>query len=296
MILGERFKGGVFRPSAKVLRYSQITGALKSVLGLTDLHAVGVIDSYSVEYIIYSPQDKLSRRSKIPLMAEVLTNVEARVYVASAADLPDRLELTVGALKNKGFGVASMNLKRILNREEILSGGLKEGRLATRLPFEEEIYNGVYGIVKIYKPIHGYMFKSISITEGIYVKAVMEGSKVRGPDFLSEVNSHNPVRWEELSYIDIVVEKIRQDRRFKNMRFSSKELNELAEAYERYGPSAAKLLLLNKMERVRRSSREYNKLNSLLYLVNFLKDSGIQNSIAAYIIKKLKAILEIRRW
>ena len=200
MILGERFKGGVFRPSSKVLRYSQITGALRAELGIQDIHAVGIIESFDIDFFVYSPQDKVAGRSKIPLMAEVLTDVRARVYIASPTDLPEKLFLRIGALATKGFGESHLKLVQVIEVSElrksigetsrILSeGGLPE--LATRLPLREEVYKGVFGISRIIKPIYCYMLHPTSPTTGYYELSLKEGSIVIAPSILIRKRGEN---------------------------------------------------------------------------------------------------------
>lgn len=78
LILGERIKGGIFRPSCKTLRWSTITMALRKFLNSPEIHAVGVIDRYDSNYFIYSPTERVSEISRLPLQVEVLSNVKGR--------------------------------------------------------------------------------------------------------------------------------------------------------------------------------------------------------------------------
>ena len=257
MILGERFKGGVFRPSSKVLRYSQITGALRAELGIQDIHAVGIIKRFDIDFFIYSPQDKVTGRSKIPLTAEVLVDVQALVYIASPIDLPEELILRVGALATKGFGESRLKLERIIEVSELRKsiretsrilreGGLPE--LATRLPFREEVYKGVFGITKIIKPIYCYMFHPTSPTTGYYELSLKEGSIVIAPSILIRRREEIFLEGWGMSSIDSLVERIARDRRLRGIQFTSRELNDLAEIYERYGFTVAEIHLRRKIE------------------------------------------------
>jgi len=303
MILGERFKGGIFRPSSKVLRYSQITGAFKAKLGFQNIHAVGVIDRYEVDFFIYSPQDKVAGRSKVPLITEVLLGVRARVYVASVDELPEKLTLRIGALITKGFGESILKLRNIISIDELKRSigktiqCFRQGvslKLATRLPFREEIYKGIFGIREIIKPVFGYMFYPTSLTTGYYELALMEGSIVIAPYILLSEGEYELSERRSMSSIDSLVEEIMGDSRFRGHKYSSRELSELAEIYERYGYTMAKIYLQGKISRSKRRDEQY-KLRTLLHLLNFIENSHIPRSIGAYIIKNLNVILRMRR-
>ena len=99
----------------------------------------------------------------------------------------------------------------------------------------------------------------------------------------------------KMSSVETIMEKIIDDSRFKRANFTSNELNDLAEVYERYGSAAARLFLIGKLERIKRNSSEYFKLRLLFELVVLLEDSRIPLSMAAYIIKRLNSILKIWR-
>jgi len=303
MILGERFKGGIFRPSSKVLRYSQITGALRVELGLQDIHAVGIIERFDIDFFVYSPQDKVAGRSKIPLMAEVLTDVKARVYIASPTDLPEELFLRIGALATKGFGESSLKIVRVIEVDElrksieetsrILSGGgLPE--LATRLPLREEVYKGVFGISRMIKPIYCYMAYPTSPTTGYYELSLKEGSIVIASSILIRKRGEMFHEGWGMSSIDTLVERIARDRRLRDTQFTSRELNDLAEIYERYGFTVAEIHLRRKIERARNEQEQY-KLQTLLSILNLIESSRILRQMGAYIIRNLDIIARMRR-
>ncbi len=183
LILGERIKGGIFRPTAKCLRYSTISGALRSYLGSENVHAVGVIDEYKVEYFTYSPQDKVTRKSKIPIIAEVLTNVKARVYIIEneiTSKLPKEFNLFLGGLRTKGFGLCNLSFVRRISKEDAKSS-IRLGYLATRIP--EKVLN-LFMITNVMKPVYGYLFEPTSDSSGVYVRSLFEGSLVYAPKFL----------------------------------------------------------------------------------------------------------------
>lgn len=194
LCMGERIKAGIYRPCIRTIPYSQITGALSKQFGPADLHAVGYLVEkvgYNIPgYFIYSPRDRASNVSKIPLQAEYLTNVNGRLYVVenkfSKTFLPEKLSLTMGALRSKGFGVCNMERLRTLKEED-------EGMQLPKNPFDyvlnarlPEKYKQIFGIVKIFNPVYGYLFEPTSLDSGVYVRSLFEGSIVQGPRILLE--------------------------------------------------------------------------------------------------------------
>lgn len=179
LILGERIKGGIFRPSSKTLRWSTITMALRKWTGKYDLHAAGVLDLYEPDYFIYSPTERFTKTSKIPLQVEVLNNVEGRVYVVKNDDLelPDEFKIFLGAMISKGFGKCNLKFKKEIKPK------IDKGVLSTRIPLK---YKELFSIKNIMKPVYGYLFEPTSDTDGIYIKSLFEGSEIAGPIFLLE--------------------------------------------------------------------------------------------------------------
>jgi hypothetical protein len=178
LILGERIKGGIFRPSSKTLRWSTISMALRKWTEYNNLHATGVLTSYESDYFIYSPMERVSETSKIPLQVEVLNNIEGKVYILKNDNikLPDKFEIYLGALISKGFGKCHL---KFINKIENVK--IKKGILNTRIPCE---YTDIFSIKNVIKPVYGYLFETISDTDGVYVKSLFEGSEVAGPIFL----------------------------------------------------------------------------------------------------------------
>lgn len=178
LILGERIKGGIFRPSSKTLRWSTITMALRKWTGKYDLHAAGILDSYESDYFIYSPIERVTKISKIPLQVEVLNDVEGKVYIVKndGLKLPDEFKIFLGALISKGFGKSDLKFEREIKNPEI-----RKGVLNTRIPLK---YKDLFSIEKI-KPVYGYLFEPIPNTmTGTYIQSLFEGSEVEGPVFL----------------------------------------------------------------------------------------------------------------
>lgn len=184
LCMGERIKGGLFRPCAKTIRYSQISGALRKKFGLDEIHAAGYLlegNGYKINYFIYSPKDKSRAISKVPLQVEFLTDVRGKVYVLEnnfTADLPQRFEIFMGALISKGFGLCTLNKRRAI---EVEPKSIKKGILRTRIPLDKQ---EMFGIRKFLSPVYGYLFEPTSATSGIYVLSLFEGSEVVAPEFL----------------------------------------------------------------------------------------------------------------
>ena len=184
LYIGERMKGNIFKPCIKTIPYSQISGALNTKFGKNDFKAVGILNTDSefnkINYLIYSPRDRNSGISKIPLQVEYLSNVSGRVFIfenEASNNLPQECQIFLGGLKSKGFGrcilTYSKRITDITPREWILN---------IRLPIVEK---DTFNIRKIAVPVYGYLFKPVPNTfTGNYVLSLFEGSKVIAPSFL----------------------------------------------------------------------------------------------------------------
>ena len=182
LCMGERIKRGIFRPTITTIPYTQITGALKSRFSGSEIHAVGYLDNYEKNYLIYSLRNRIECTSKLPLTIEYLKNVRGNIYIMKSKDTEDifkdkkEFTLFMGALKSKGFGEC-----RLFNKEIIEFPNIRTGKLNTRIP-EEILKNFV--IKKVISPVYGYLFKPTSETSGVYVRSLVEGSVIVGPEFL----------------------------------------------------------------------------------------------------------------
>ena len=181
LCIGERIKKGTFRPTVMTIPYTTITGALKSYFGGEEIHAVGCIESYdSKDYLIYSPRDRRTGVSKIPISLEFLINVRGHIYILKnkeAEEIPDRFELKLGALRVKGLGYTHFIKNSVV---EVDKNQLEYGELNTRIPLEHLDKF----LIKPIKSIYGYLLKPISLSEAVYVKSLFEGSEIYGPRFL----------------------------------------------------------------------------------------------------------------
>ena len=183
LCLGQRMKGGLFRPcDMRAIRYSAVTGALRSLFGGTDLHAAGYFDDQEpehnrVEYLTYSPRDDTTGVSKLPLTIQFLADVLGCVIVKAQQALPEVFEISMGALKSQGLGRCQF---RLIGPAVMEQG---RGALRTRLPVH---HTADLEIQKVVAPVYGYLFEPTSPVSGEYVLSLFEGSTVYGPLCLVE--------------------------------------------------------------------------------------------------------------
>ncbi|WP_421078523.1 hypothetical protein Mjas_04280 [Methanothermococcus sp. Ax23] len=189
VIIGERIKGGVYRPCQETIPSSTIEGALKHYFGV-EVPAVGFFekDSYEFDEFTCSVRDRVFETSKIPLFTEYIkpengdNNIKAEVYIPLKRaeeeglhkEILEGFEFQMGALKSKGFG------RTKITKVEEIESKLKQGFLNVKL-FEDEAED--FGI-KIISPIYGYLFKSKDLVSGIYKRALFPRSLVKAPDVL----------------------------------------------------------------------------------------------------------------
>jgi len=189
IIIGERFKGGTFRPCQTTIPSSTIEGALRHYFGV-EVPAVGFFEenTYEFDEFAYSVRDKFLNISKIPITTAYMKpkgihkKIKAKVYIPynSGVNLKDELkgaEFQIGALKSKGFGKS-----KIVEVNEIESE-IKQGILKVKV-FEGEA--GEFGIqMPPISPVYGYLFKPDKFSiGGIYKRALFPGSLVKAPEVL----------------------------------------------------------------------------------------------------------------
>ncbi|MBU1261514.1 hypothetical protein KKG61_04180 [bacterium] len=180
LCLGERVKGGIYRPCAKTIPYSQLKGALKWQFGV-ELHAVGVIDGCEVNHLTIAPKDRLNDGVRLPIKVMFLEEVKGKVFVVDGDKvLPNDKEfyINMGGLRSRGFGLCRLKREDMDDKEMVI----EKGWLRTRIP------KNIISIfeVKVIKPRYGYLFESINVETGKYILSYFEGSEVKGPKFLIE--------------------------------------------------------------------------------------------------------------
>lgn len=188
LCLGERSKG-TFLPSAHTIPSTQISGALRDALGIQDIWAIGYLEEYEPVFFTYGPQDLVRGVSKIPLTIEGLTRVTGRVFIAAdCGPLDSTITIALGGFRSKGFGKCVLN-----HNGRAPDMNIVEGVLRSRLPETEKKRIGIAGDGVI-KPIYGYLFKPDTSPNprrpysirGQYHRALLEGSIVRGYEFILE--------------------------------------------------------------------------------------------------------------
>lgn len=191
VIIGERIKGGIYRPCLETLPSSTIKGAFKQALGI-EVKGVGIFrpGTYKFSEILYSIQDRYLEISKFPIISSCLYPCEdkiiAEVYISSEnlvnKDDFSSLRFTIGALKSKGFGKA-----RVVNISEI-NPTIKQGILNIRV-----LENDCDALrIESISPIYGYLFYPDNPVYGSYKKSLFEGSLVKAPEiFLKEVTYYD---------------------------------------------------------------------------------------------------------
>jgi hypothetical protein len=190
--IGERVKKGTFRPCIETLPFSTISGALRRYYGRDDVNAVGFFDGpLTKTRIENSANNREAGVADLQLTTEVLVNPRGKVYVVAKSEDIDLLDtlgadetiaLCLGALKSKGFGrcrLRRISVRRVTDPE----GEKRFGELRTRIPEENAELFGIRS-QDVIKPVYGYLFKPTSITDGEYVRALFDGSMVRGYEFL----------------------------------------------------------------------------------------------------------------
>lgn len=192
IIIGERVKGGIYRPCLETIPSSTVKGSFKYALGM-DIYGVGLFEAgtYKIEDFTYSVKDRYLEVAKMPFTSSCLYpagngKIKAKIYLVKYDSIDKNvfqsLRFTIGALKSKGFGKA-----RVTNVEEIESE-IKQGLLNVRILAEEaSLFE-----IKVLSPVYGYLFYPKSLISGVYKKALFEGSLVKSPDvFLKEVTFYD---------------------------------------------------------------------------------------------------------
>jgi len=197
--IGERIKKGTFRPLVpafkrgsreyRPLPYSTAVGSLREYLGLkwdAPLHAAGYLTEGEEKELTIAPRDNVTGVAKLPITIQYLVRVRGKIFVLvddQSRALPERFEMPMGGLRYKGLGLCRLN-----KASKPIEPEKGEGFLLTRIP---DTALPVFGIdpeqVKGDGPFRrGYLFKPTSMSGGVYVKSLFEGSRVKGFDFLLE--------------------------------------------------------------------------------------------------------------
>jgi len=99
--------------------------------------------------------------------------------------LPDLVKgLRLGAFRSRGVGECTLTKNRGGAALEFEEDATEQGRLAVRLPDDPAVLR-LFGIQEVRMPVYGYLFRpDEQHVSGQYVRALFEGSIVRGPKVL----------------------------------------------------------------------------------------------------------------
>jgi len=198
LAIGERIKGGTFRPCITTLPSSTLAGAFADYFPGLKIAAVGFLKSgtYQKMEIPYSPRDRRTDSSLLPLTIQCLVPSADVPFVEGDIFLPcddhseqavTRLPLTIylGAFRYKGLGRCRIELNCRLvpgSPAQPSSYTYVRGFFAGRIR-ESELE--AFGI-QVEKPRFGYLFEpdSDNPRTGSYRRSIFEGSLVKAPSFL----------------------------------------------------------------------------------------------------------------
>lgn len=188
LAIGERIKGGTFRPCIETIPTSTLKGSFRDHFGLANVLSIGFFreETYVKDTFTYAPFDTFLGTAKLPISLQYLKPangekaVQVDIYVVKN-EASERLvnstpaEISLGALKSKGFG--RCELRYVGEVESDLKIGYLKGRL-----LEDEC--DAFEITRVIKPCFGYLFYPTSELSGKYKRALFERSIIEGPDIL----------------------------------------------------------------------------------------------------------------
>ena len=192
LCLGERTRGGIFRPCSTVFRYYGLVEALKARLGSgggLPICAVGrfLAEPVPRQVLTFAPRDRVKGVSTVPLQVEYIPSARADIYVVGntfTKSWPAEFQISLGALTSKGLGHCTLRKTGC-----VPFGRARRGQLCVRIPEDDNLLSILD--VKVRSPIYGYLFKSTSPTSGVYVRSLFEGSLVEAPaPLLKEVQDY----------------------------------------------------------------------------------------------------------
>ncbi len=187
IIIGERVKGGIYRPCIETIPSSTVAGAFKYALGIDVIGAGFLLEgTYEKRDFTYCVKDRYLETARMPLIASCLypagsDKIKAEIYL-SPKNLDghahfEQLELFFGALKTKGFG------KAMVKKAAEVDSEIRQGILKVRVLEAGACELGI----KPLAPVYGYLFCPQNLTSGTYRRALFEGSLVKAPEvFLKE--------------------------------------------------------------------------------------------------------------
>jgi hypothetical protein len=193
LIIGERFKRGIYRPCIETIPSSTIAGFFRENFGIHGATGVGGIDSDSYErkWAVAGLFDEALHGVKFPIETEYLAQrnggIRATLYLRWQESLEylkevKQLPVAMGAWRHKGFG------RGLLSFVEVFEPTIRLIELKTRLtrPAAQAL-----GVHRVLAPVFGYLFETTGPVTGRWVPSLFEGSIVEGPDFLGETHRYD---------------------------------------------------------------------------------------------------------
>ena len=200
LAIGQRAKGRTFRPCVETLPTSMIAGAMNEYFPGKRIVGIGFFRkaTYQKAYFTHAPLNRRTGTSVLPLTLEYLEPapdkgyVEADVYLPRtdgadlvAGSLP--LELSIGALRYKGFGRIRLDIVGVVTASE------KASREHGWFPYRTGYFEGEireteledFGI-EVIAARYGYLFEPDrdNSRTGRYRRAIFPGSLIKAPAFL----------------------------------------------------------------------------------------------------------------
>jgi len=194
IIIGQRIKGGVFRPVIDHIPSSTVEGMFRNILNI-NVKGFGIFNEYEIREFTYSVRDKMLNFSKMPITTQYIKTNGGKIYILKEDQKTELIEnlvgktMYLGGLKSKGFGKI-----KIVGVNEVDEGKLIsiQGKLVANIyleyvdPFE----------IKVISPIYGYLIKGTGfLGNGLYrnlkyIKSLMKNSIVKAPKILIEEETY----------------------------------------------------------------------------------------------------------
>lgn len=180
--IGDRYKGGIFKPTIDYLRATTITFALRKYFNDDTIYAYGKKIFGIKKVMVRNIMDRANRTGKTtgtrgPIQVEIIENAQCEVIVNKKLD--DEIEIKLGGFLNLGLGISKLKLI-----DEISNIQIARIKLESAIPIE---WSNDFGIRNIELEIIGYLHfpsKDNPFGVGKYKKSYFPGTILYGPSFL----------------------------------------------------------------------------------------------------------------
>lgn len=269
LCLGERMRASTYRPCLKVFGNVGLEGAFRAQFPHPDrrVFAMGRMESFRIESLVYSPRDRSLGISKVPLEIEFLARVRAKVWVRLndwTIRWPEQFEIALGGMRTSGFGRCTL----VRLPREVDAGNPAPGTLCGRM-LDDAATRAAFGIRNVVQARYGYVHVAERGGHGFYGRALFEGSKI-----VADAAILHPAPQEmqmKRNPLDELIETIEQDHGLLAdvQSASGKLINNVAEVFERRGTRVTLAFL---QERVSRDPDKDGRANRALQKVTRLLD------------------------